>query len=67
MQILSIFTGLLGMLIGAILGHRLAIGRDQRKEFNEATQSVREKIRALIANPDRDLYLSPEKLEPLSE
>ena len=67
MQILAIFTGLLGMLIGAIIGHRLTIGRDKRKEFNDATQGVREEIRIQISNPDGNIYLSLEQLDPLSE
>ncbi|QFI36332.1 hypothetical protein FR932_00125 (plasmid) [Moritella marina ATCC 15381] len=36
-----ILSGLLGVLVGAILGHRLSLGRDRRKEFNQATELLR--------------------------
>ena len=35
-------SGILGVFIGGFIGHRLALGRDKRKEFNSATQKVRQ-------------------------
>jgi hypothetical protein len=37
---LPIFTGLLGILIGALIGHRLSLGRDKRAEFNEVSSPL---------------------------
>ncbi|MSR60304.1 MAG: hypothetical protein EXS05_22130 [Planctomycetaceae bacterium] len=31
----EIVSGIIGLLVGSILGHRLAIYRDSRREFNE--------------------------------
>ena len=36
----SIIVGLFTFCIGLILGHRLALGRDLRKEFNETTNET---------------------------
>jgi hypothetical protein len=33
---------IISCLIGVFIGHRLAMGRDKRKEFNSATQKVRQ-------------------------
>ena len=41
---LSILTGLLGVLIGLFLGNRLALGRDKRKEFNEIANPLFENL-----------------------
>ena len=38
-----IITGLLGVLIGALLGHKLSLGRDKRKEYNQAIEVLRVK------------------------
>ncbi|MGL6260808.1 hypothetical protein [Vibrio sp. WXL210] len=37
-----VLVGILGVLIGAFLGHRFALGRDQRKEYNALVMPVRE-------------------------
>lgn len=36
-----ILSGMLGVLVGAIIGHWLSLGRDKRKEFNQATEIMR--------------------------
>lgn len=41
---LATFTGLLGVLIGVILGHRLSIGREKRKEFNDVALPIFENL-----------------------
>ena len=38
-----IITGLLGVLIGTLLGHKLSLGRDKRKEYNQAIEVLRVK------------------------
>lgn len=45
----SAVSGLVGLLIGLILGHRLALGRDKRKEFNDATSDIRKRLSSHIA------------------
>lgn len=37
----SAIVGLLTFLLGLILGHRLSLGRDKRKEFNEIATPIR--------------------------
>jgi hypothetical protein len=38
------FFSILTFLLGLILGHWLALGRDKRKEFNEASSRIYEKV-----------------------
>ncbi len=38
-----VFSGIFGVLVGGLLGHLFSLGRDKRKEFNLATESIREK------------------------
>ena len=40
----ELLFGLAGVLIGAVVGHRLAIGRDKRREFNERVQPIQESV-----------------------
>jgi len=40
----ELLFGLVGVLIGAVVGHRLAIGRDKRREFNERVQPIQESV-----------------------
>lgn len=37
----SVVVGLVTFFLGLILGHRLSLGRDRRKEFNEISQPIR--------------------------
>lgn len=37
----EILSGLLGVLVGGLIGHWLALGRDKRREFNEVVDPVR--------------------------
>ncbi len=37
----SIVVGLITFFLGLILGHRLSLGRDKRKEFNEISAPIR--------------------------
>ena len=39
-----IVSGLLGVLIGALLGHRFALGRDKRKEWNAVVKPIKQRI-----------------------
>jgi hypothetical protein len=40
----TIISGVIGVLIGALLGHMLALGRDKRKEYNLAIRPLKQKI-----------------------
>ena len=42
---------LLGALIGTFLGHRFSLGRDRRKEYNHATQPMRDLVTEYVVNP----------------
>ena len=46
-------SGILGVCIGLFFGHRLALGRDKRKEFNEATTGLRCKLQSHIGSLER--------------
>lgn len=37
----TIIAGLCGVLVGALIGHRLALGRDKRAEINEVLDRIR--------------------------
>jgi hypothetical protein len=41
---LAVLTGLLGTLIGLFFGHRLSLGRERRKEFNEVASPIYEDL-----------------------
>jgi hypothetical protein len=38
-----VFSGIFGVLVGGLLGHLFSLGREKRKEFNSATESIRQK------------------------
>ncbi|WP_102795131.1 hypothetical protein [Bowmanella denitrificans] len=37
-------AGIVGILIGGLVGNRLAIGRDRRKEYNEIADALHERL-----------------------
>jgi hypothetical protein len=47
----ALLWSLLTLLLGGILGHRLQLGRDRRKEFNEAAAPVRGWVLKQIESP----------------
>lgn len=49
----EIISGLLGVLIGGFIGHRLALGRDIRKEYNAAILPVRLSLMKAIEDMER--------------
>ena len=51
-----VIFGLLGMLVGTIFGHRLAIFRDKRQEYNNCIQPVRKSLLKVLDNPLGDKF-----------
>jgi hypothetical protein len=47
----SVLLGLFTFAAGLLIGHRLSLGRDKRKEFNEAVQPIRAYFLAESENP----------------
>lgn len=47
----SVIVGLFTFLLGLVLGHRLTLWREQRREFNEVATRVRVALRARLSNP----------------
>lgn len=47
----SVLVGLFTFAAGLLTGHRLSLGRDKRKEFNEAVQPIRAYFLAESENP----------------
>lgn len=47
----ELVAGIVGILIGGLVGNRLAMGRDRRKEYNEIANELYERLenQALIA------------------
>jgi hypothetical protein len=43
-----ILSGILGVLVGGYIGHRLALGRDKRKEHNSVVLPLKQKVLAYI-------------------
>ncbi|WP_261858197.1 hypothetical protein [Photobacterium sanguinicancri] len=39
-----VLSGLLGVLVGALLGHWFALGRDKRKEYNDRVEIIRKML-----------------------
>lgn len=46
-------AGLLGSLVGLFFGNRMALGRDKRKEFNEATVTLRQRLLVHLGQLER--------------
>ncbi|BBM64924.1 TPA: hypothetical protein P0E26_005029 [Vibrio harveyi] len=51
-----IFTGVFGVLVGGLLGHRFALGRDKRKEYNEVIIPVREALIDQLYKLNDDIF-----------
>ena len=66
-EMLATITGLLGVFVGAIIGNRLAIGRDKRKEFNALADPIRLKLNAQIENNGKAFSASKEDLTILKD
>jgi hypothetical protein len=47
----SVLLSLLTFFVGLFVGNRLAIGRDKRKEFNEAAQPIRAWLLKEVGQP----------------
>ena len=47
----SILINFVTFLVGLLVGNRLAIGRDKRKEFNEAAQPIRAWLISEVEQP----------------
>ena len=48
---ISVLLNLITFLAGLLVGNRLAIGRDKRKEFNEAAQPIRAWLLSEVEQP----------------
>lgn len=40
----ELLSGILGLLLGGLIVHRLALGRDKRKEFNDLAAPIYERL-----------------------
>jgi hypothetical protein len=61
----SVIVGLISFLLGLFLGHRLSLGRDRRKEFNETTKTPYLALCAQIKNRTLDrVYIPLPVIEP---
>tara|TARA_R110000850_G_scaffold238009_1_gene362680 strand:+ start:261 stop:644 length:384 start_codon:yes stop_codon:yes gene_type:complete len=40
----ELLSVIFGLLVGGFLGHRLALGRDRRKEFNQVAAPINERL-----------------------
>ena len=40
----ELLSGILGLLLGGLIGHRLALGRDKRMEFNQVAAPICERL-----------------------
>ena len=47
----SVLLNIITFLVGLLVGNRLAIGRDKRKEFNEAAQPIRAWLLSEVERP----------------
>jgi hypothetical protein len=52
----TVCSGLLGTLLGLILGHRLALGRDKRKEYNDIVRPLNKALE------DQSIFISAVKI-----
>ena len=58
----SVIVGLITFFLGLILGHRLTLGRDKRKEFNVIVIPIRGYLMDVKHDP-RPVHKTPSKME----
>ena len=56
MEIFQIIVPIITLIIGLLLGHKLSLGRDKRKEFNDIATPIYIKLEKQLERANSDLY-----------